>query len=79
MDSALLIFSMLAQFLLMTRKYQTWMFWIVVNLISVPLYVSQDLSLTAALYGIFFLNSVWGFTAWKKLLDTPAAISQEPA
>lgn len=68
MDSGLLIYSILAQFLLMTRKYETWIFWIIVNLISVPLYISQDLFITAALYVVFLFNSIWGLTTWKKLL-----------
>ena len=71
MDSALLILSIFAQFLLTARKYETWIIWIIVNLISVPLYFTQGLILTAFLYLVFLFNSIWGFTTWKRILKSP--------
>ncbi|MBC7685260.1 MAG: nicotinamide mononucleotide transporter, partial [Bdellovibrionales bacterium] len=45
-DSAVLVFSVVAQFLLMQRKVDNWPFWILVNTIAVPLYASRELYLT---------------------------------
>jgi nicotinamide mononucleotide transporter len=39
-DSAVLMFSIVAQLLLMGRRLETWPFWLLVNTISVPLYAS---------------------------------------
>lgn len=40
-DSAVLMFSIVAQLLLMGRRLETWPFWLLVNTISVPLYASR--------------------------------------
>lgn len=63
-DSTVLFFSIVAQFLLMERKLETWIFWIVVDLIAVPLFASKELYLTAAIYSVFLINAVWGLVHW---------------
>jgi len=65
-DSLVLTFSIVAQFLLMGRKIETWWFWIVVNTVSIPLYASQGLYLTSFVYGLFLINAVYGYINWRK-------------
>jgi nicotinamide mononucleotide transporter len=69
-DSAVLVFSVLAQFLLMERRLETWPVWLVVNTISVPLYLSQGLVGTAALYVAFWMNAAYGWRVWRRLAQT---------
>lgn len=66
-DSAVLAFSVLAQFLLMRRLLETWATWLVVNTIAVPLYLSRGLELTALLYFFYWMNAWWGRWRWRKL------------
>jgi nicotinamide mononucleotide transporter len=66
-DSLVLGLSVLAQFLMMARRVENWMVWIVVNSIAVPLFWSRDLKLTAVLYGFYWLNAWWALYHWRKL------------
>lgn len=66
-DSLVLFFSILAQFLLMERKLETWIFWIAVDLIAVPLFASKELYLTAVIYSAFLINAVWGLIHWIRI------------
>lgn len=68
-DATVLAFSVVAQILLMQRKIETWMFWILVNSISVPLYFSRGLYLTAFMYSLFFVNAFYGLYKWRKESD----------
>lgn len=63
-DSAVLTFSVVAQLLLMTRKVQNWPVWVAVNAVSVPLYFSRELYLTAGLYSVFFVHALWAWRQW---------------
>lgn len=63
-DSMNLSISILAQLLLMSRKVENWPAWVVVNAISVPLYFSRELYLTAGLYAVFFLHAIWAWRQW---------------
>jgi nicotinamide mononucleotide transporter len=66
-DSSVLAFSVLAQFLLMARKLETWWGWLLVNTLSVPLFASRGLWITAALYAGFWINAVISARHWGKL------------
>lgn len=66
-DSLVLSLSVIAQLLLMRRRIETWPFWVVVNLIAVPLYASRGLQLTAALYAAYFFNALWAWRHWRRL------------
>lgn len=66
-DSAILMFSVIAQFLLMNRKLETWWFWLIVNTLAVPLYFSRELQLTAIVYTGFWFNAWYGWYLWRNL------------
>lgn len=67
-DSAVLGFSLLAQFLLLRRKLETWWVWLLVNLLVIPLYISRDLNVTAVVYTGYLLNAGYGWWYWHKLM-----------
>jgi nicotinamide mononucleotide transporter len=71
-DSLVLTFSIVAQFLLMGRKLETWWFWIVVNIIAIPLFATKGLYLTSFVYGLFLINAVYGYFNWKKEMAAEA-------
>ncbi len=64
-DSLVLAFSVLAQFLLMRRRLENWVIWLLVNTLAVPLYASRGLHLTAALYLLFWFNAWYGLFRWR--------------
>tara|TARA_E500000331_G_scaffold327087_1_gene345734 strand:- start:4818 stop:5441 length:624 start_codon:yes stop_codon:yes gene_type:complete len=55
--------------LMARRKIENWLFWIVGDLISIPLYYVKGYSLTSIQYLIFTLVAVGGYYAWKKELN----------
>ena len=65
-DSMILSFSVLAQLLLMKRRLETWLCWLIVDTIAVPLYASRGLHLTAFVYAIFWFNAWYGMYLWVK-------------
>lgn len=69
LDSLVLAFSIVAQLLLMRRLVQTWWFWLLVNVLCVPLFLSRELYLTAALYAAYFVNALFGLRHWRALLQ----------
>ena len=64
-DAAVLALSVVAQCLLMRRKVENWVFWIAVNTLSVPLFASRGLTLTAVLYAAYWFNAWYGLWRWR--------------
>jgi len=52
--------------LMARRKIQHWIFWIIGDVISVPLYLVKGLGLTSLQYIIFTLIAIFGYREWKK-------------
>ncbi len=67
LDSAVLVFSVIAQLLLLQRRVENWPLWLIVNSIAVPLYASRGLYLTAFLYACYWINAVVSWVLWRKL------------
>ena len=51
---------------LVTRKYlQNWLYWIVIDTVSIPLYIDRGLSLTALLFVAYIVIAVIGYLKWR--------------
>jgi nicotinamide mononucleotide transporter len=72
-DSAILAFSVLGQFLLMQRRIETWWCWLLVNSLAVPLYWQRGLHLTSLLYAAYWLNALVSLRHWRSDLAGPPA------
>ncbi|MDO9260511.1 MAG: nicotinamide riboside transporter PnuC [Flavobacteriaceae bacterium] len=57
------------------KKIENWIFWIIGDLISVPLYFFKGHSLTSIQYFIFLIIAYYGYQEWKKSLDKSPQIS----
>lgn len=58
--------SLCAQWLLNRKLLETWIFWIVADIIYIPLYLYKELYLTAGLYAVFLGLAVLGFVKWRE-------------
>lgn len=58
---------LVAMWLMANRKIEHWLFWIVADAISVPLYFYKGLSFTALQYIVFTLIAVVAYRHWQKL------------
>lgn len=70
-DALTTALSLVAQFMLSRKWIANWWFWIVADLIYMPLYAYKGLWLTAALYGIFLVMCVVGLMQWRAARATP--------
>ena len=55
--------------LMAKRKIENWIFWIVADIISVPLYFYKGLTFSSLQYLGFTIIAIFGFLAWKKHLN----------
>jgi len=47
---------------------ESWLFWIIVNIVSVPLYFIKGYGFTAIQYFIFLVLAFQGYKEWQKLM-----------
>ena len=64
-DAATTVSALLATWMVARKLLENWLYWIAIDLASIGLYLSRDLSLTAALFAGYVLLAVWGYRAWR--------------
>ena len=57
-----------AMWLMAKRKIESWIFWIIGDLITVPLYFYKGLTISSIQYLIFTVIAILGYLSWKKIL-----------
>lgn len=55
--------------LMARRKLENWIFWIIGDIISVPLYFYKGFTLTSFQYLLFTGIAIFGYIAWKKSIN----------
>ena len=53
------------------KVIENWFYWFVIDSISIYLFISRELFLTAFLFLIYLVIIIYGYRSWKKLLKKP--------
>ena len=64
-DGSVAMISIVSQILMAQRKAENWVGWIIVNMLSIPLYLVKGLYPTMVLYTILLGMAVIGWLQWK--------------
>jgi nicotinamide mononucleotide transporter len=58
-----------AMWLMANKKLESWIFWIAVNIVSIPLYFVKGYGFTGIQYFIFLVLAFYGYKEWKITLN----------
>ncbi len=61
--------------LMARRKIENWIYWIIGDIITVPLYFYKGLTFSSILYFALTIIAIFGYLAWKKSLDKSVVIA----
>lgn len=64
--------SIVAMWMLAKKQLEQWLLWVVVNAVSLCLYVWKGLYPTAVLFAFYTAVAVMGYFKWKKEMEEPA-------
>jgi nicotinamide mononucleotide transporter len=68
LDALLTTTSLVAQWMMTRKILETWILWIAVDIVYVPMFLTQGLPATAGLYSVFLGLAVLGFRDWRRSL-----------
>lgn len=71
LDALLTTTSLVAQWMMTRKILQNWILWIAVDIVYVPMFMSQRLYATALLYAAFLVLAVMGFVEWRRSIVAP--------
>ena len=65
-DNTTSILSVLAIWLQSRKKIESWVFWLIIDILSVGIYFYKDLYLYSLLYSIYVAMAFFGYATWLK-------------
>jgi nicotinamide mononucleotide transporter len=71
-DSFTTVFSLFATYMVVKKILGNWLYWIIIDTVSVYLYFSRDLHLTALLFMAYTIIAIFGYFNWLKKVQKDA-------
>ena len=71
-DSFTTVFSIFATYMVAKKILGNWLYWIVIDMVSVYLYFSRDLHLTSLLFMAYTIIAIFGYFSWAKKIKIDA-------
>ncbi len=69
LDSLTTASAFVAMWLMAIKKIEHWVFWIITNIFSIPLYFIKGFGFTGIQYTVFLILAYLGYKAWKNHLN----------
>ncbi|MGL4676367.1 MAG: nicotinamide riboside transporter PnuC [Brevinema sp.] len=63
-DASSTIFALLGQWFFSLKVIESWYMWFIVNIISIPLYISIGSNTFASVWLVYLVNVIYGFIRW---------------
>ena len=74
-DSFTTWFAVLATYMVTQKILENWLYWIVIDSVSIYLYISKGFALTSVLFVLYIFLAIFGWLAWKRNYDQQTATS----
>ncbi len=65
-DAATTTVSLIAQWMITRKLLESWLLWIIVNIVYIPVLLLKDLYPTALLYAVMLVLAIKGFVDWRR-------------
>ncbi len=58
--------AVVTTFMVARKILENWIYWFVIDALSIPLYIERQLHLTAALFAVYLVIVVIGYVSWRR-------------
>jgi nicotinamide mononucleotide transporter len=74
-DSATTVFAVFATYLVTKKVLENWLYWIVIDAVSIYLYIEKGLLPTAVLFGLYVVLASYGYIKWQGKLNNKTQLA----
>ena len=71
LDAATTVYAVFATYLVATKVLENWLYWVVIDLVSIYLYIEKGLVPTAALFILYVFMACYGYVKWLNKYKKP--------
>jgi len=66
-DSFTTVFAVFATYLVTQKVLENWLYWVVIDVVSIYIYIEKQLLPTALLFVFYVIIAVYGYYSWRKV------------
>jgi nicotinamide mononucleotide transporter len=70
LDTFTTVFAVFATYMVTQKVLENWLYWVVIDAVSIYLYIEKDLIPTTVLFVIYVVIATWGYFKWRSLYKT---------
>ncbi|MFN5909851.1 MAG: nicotinamide riboside transporter PnuC [Bacteroidota bacterium] len=74
LDAFTTVFSIGATFMVVRRVLENWVYWVIIDMVSVYLYYYKELNMTALMYSAYTVIAIFGYYKWLKAYRKQARV-----
>ena len=67
-DSFTTVFSVISTYMVVKKILSNWLYFIIIDTVSIYLYFSRDLHMTALLFSVYTVIAIIGYWKWSKII-----------
>lgn len=64
LDSATTVFAVFTTYLVTQKVLENWLYWLIIDFVSIYLYLEKSLEPTAALFAVYVVIALYGYLQW---------------
>ncbi|WP_459558434.1 nicotinamide mononucleotide transporter family protein [Lacunimicrobium album] len=68
-DAFIAVASLAAQWLLARKVLESWLIWIIVDIVAIGVFYSRSLFVTSGLYALFLVLAILGYLQWRRTVS----------
>ena len=68
LDAMTTCFSVVGTYLVAKKVLENWLYWVVIDAVSIYLYISKGYYPTTVLFMLYTLMALWGYLQWRQIL-----------
>ena len=72
LDSLTTWFAVVTTYLVTQKELQNWLYWIIIDAVSIGIYLQKGIALTAVIFAAYIVIAVFGWLAWRRHLRAQA-------
>jgi nicotinamide mononucleotide transporter len=65
-DAATTVYAVFATYLVAKKVLENWLYWLVIDFVSIYIYLQKDLTPTAVLFALYVILAAYGYITWNK-------------
>jgi len=75
LDAATTCFAVVTTFMVAKKILENWLYWVVIDLVSIYLYTEKGLMLTSALFVLYVVLAALGYQQWRRARESEPDVS----